>query len=124
MTNLERLNFELAEKDYFSSAEKREEIYSNVLEENFLDPYEDYSKENDQVNMMECVYTILSMLANNIEMFIKTETEFTTTSAAYQYLNKRLADLRAEIDRIKAQTHYEDERGNTSGLVHNMFYNN
>ena len=81
MTNLERLQFELSEKDYFSDTIR---VYEQVLEENNLDPYEEYAKVNDQINMLESVYTILQMLANNIELYIKVETEFTTTSAAYQ----------------------------------------
>lgn len=120
MTNLERLQFELSEKDYFSDKIR---VYEQVLEENNLDPYEEYAKVNDQINMLESVYTILQMLANNIELYIKVETEFTTTSAAYQYLQKRLKDLRDEIDRVKLDTHYEDESGNVSSITSYMFFN-
>lgn len=120
MTNLERLQFELSEKDYFSNTIR---VYEQVLEENNLDPYEEYAKVNDQINMLESVYTILQMLANNIELYIKVETEFTTTSAAYQYLQKRLKDLRDEIDRVKLDTHYEDESGNVSSITSYMFFN-
>lgn len=121
MTNIERLQIELSQKDYFN--EKTIEVYEQILEENNLDPFEQYSKENDQINMLASVYTILQMLANNIELYLKVETEFTTTSAAYQYLQKRLKDLRAEIDRVKLNTHYEDESGNVSSVVSYMFYN-
>lgn len=123
MTNIERLQFELAEKDYFSDRTKTLEVYEGVLEENNLDPYEEYSKANNQINMLESVYTILQMLANNIELYIKVETEFATTSAAYQYLQKRLKDLRDEIDRVKLATHYEDESGKISSITSYMFYN-
>ncbi len=122
MTNIERLQFELSEKEYFSKG-KALEVYSQVLEENNLDPFEEYTKANDQINMLESVYTILQMLANNIELYIKVETEFTTTSAAYQYLQKRLKDLRDEIDRVKLVTHYEDESGNVSSITSYMFFN-
>lgn len=123
MNNLTRLNYELSEKIYFSTVEKTTEVYTNVLEENNLDPYDEYSKANDQINMLESVYTILQMLANNIELFMKVETEFATTSAAYQYLQKRLKDLRDEIDRIKLDTHYEDADGNKSSVTSYMFFN-
>lgn len=123
MNNLTRLNYELSEKIYFSSVEKTTEVYTNVLEENNLDPYDEYSKANDQINMLESVYTVLQMLANNIELFMKVETEFATTSAAYQYLQKRLKDLRDEIDRIKLDTHYEDADGNKSSVTSYMFFN-
>ena len=123
MTNLERLNIELSEKEYFSDSTTTREVYEQVLEENNLDPFEEYSKANDQINMLESVYTILQMLANNIELYIKVETEFTTTSAAYQYLQKRLKDLRDEIDRVKLDTHYEDESGQVSSITSYMFFN-
>ena len=63
------------------------------------------------------------MLANDIDKFRRVETEFVTTSAAYQYLQKRLNDLRAEIDRVKLETAYTDEDGNTSSVVGFMYYN-
>ena len=122
MTNLERLKFELSEKDYFSEG-KTFDVYTQVLEENNLDPFEEYTKANDQINMLESVYTILQMFANNIELYTKVETEFATTSAAYQYLQKRLKDLRDEIDRVKLDTHYEDESGNVSSITSYMFFN-
>ena len=123
MTNIERLQIELSEKDYFSDRAKTLEVYEEILEENNLDPYEEYTKANDQINMLESVYTIIQMLANNIELYIKVETEFATTSAAYQYLQKRLKDLRDEIDRVKLDTHYEDESGNVSSVTSYMFFN-
>ena len=123
MNNLERFKFNINEKQYFSTPEKTEQIYENLLEENGLDPAEDYDKDNDEIPMLEAVYSLLQMLANNIEIFQKVETEFSSTTAAYQFLQKRLADLRAEIDRIKLDTHYEDAEGNVSSLVSYMFYN-
>lgn len=126
ISNYERLRIELNGKDYFEKTDevyKSQEIYCTVLEENGLDPYDVYEKSNDRIKLLESVYTILQMLANNIEMYIKVETEFTTTSAAYQYLQKRLKDLRDEIDRVKLDTHYEDENGNVSSLVSHMFFN-
>lgn len=121
MTNYERLQFELNQKDYFD--DETISVYSQVLEENGLDFSGIYSKENDQINMLEAVYTVLQMLSNNIDMFMKVETKYGTTTAAYQYLQKRLEDLRKEINRIKKETHYRDSEGNTSGLVGYMFYN-
>ena len=120
MTNLDRLKIELSEKEYFKNSD---EIYSEILKENGLDPFDTYAKANDQIDMLESIYTVLQMLANNIELYVKIETEFTNTSAAFQYLQKRLKDLRGEIDRIKLITHYEDKFGNQSNLVSYMFYN-
>lgn len=120
ISNLDRLRLELREKDYFKDSKR---IYYAVLEENGLDPCDSYDKANDQVPMLESVYTILQMLSNDIDAFRKIETEFTTVSAAYQYLQKRLKDLRDEIDRVKLDTHYEDESGNVSSLTSYMWYN-
>lgn len=120
MTNLDRLKIELSEKEYFNDTQ---EVYCAILEENGLDPFDTYTKANDHINMLESVYSVLQMLANNIDAFRKVETEFVTTSAAYQYLQKRLKDLRDEIDRVKLDTHYEDEAGNVSSLTSYMWFN-
>lgn len=121
MLNIERLNLELNDKDYFGNSQR--DLFENILNDNNLDPFDEYSKENDRVNMLESVYDILNMLANDIDKFRRVETEFVTTSAAYQYLQKRLKDLRAEIDRVKLKTSYTDEDGNTSSVVGFMYYN-
>lgn len=121
MLNIERLNFELNDKDYFGNSQSG--LYENVLQDNNLDPLDEYSKDNDRVNMLESVYDILNMLSNDIDKFRRVETEFVTTSAAYQYLQKRLKDLRAEIDRVKLETAYTDEDGNTSSVVGFMYFN-
>lgn len=126
ISNYERLRMELNGKDYFENPNefyKSQEVYYAVLEENGLDPCDIYEKSNDRINMLESVYSILQMLANNIELYVKVETEFTTTSAAYQYLQKRLKDLRDEIDRVKLDTHYKDELGNVSSITSYMFFN-
>lgn len=122
MLNLERLMFEMNDKDYFGNSQQS--IYESILEDNNLDPFDEYSKSNDLVNMLESVYDILNMLSNDIDKFRRVETEFVTTSAAYQYLQKRLKDLRAEIDRVKLETLYTDENGNTSSVVSFMYFNN
>ena len=41
-------------------------------------------------------------------MYRKIETEFVTSGEAATSLRKRLKDLRAEINRIKAEMHYAD----------------
>lgn len=121
MTNIERLEIELNQKEYFGNSTN--EIYTQILEENNLDPFADYEKVNDRVNMLESVYAILQALANDIDTFRKIETEFSTTSAAYEYLKVRLKDVRNEIDRVKMDTHYADESGNTSSLTTYMYFN-
>lgn len=121
MLNIERLNLELNDKDYFGNAQQ--DLFENILTDNNLDPFDEYVKDNDRVNMLESVYDFLNMLSNDIDKFRRVETEFVTTSAAYQYLQKRLKDLRAEIDRVKLETAYTDEDGNTSSVVGFMYFN-
>ena len=121
MLNIERLNLELNDKDYFGNAQQ--DLFENILTDNNLDPFDEYVKDNDRVNILESVYDVLNMLSNDIDKFRRVETEFVTTSAAYQYLQKRLKDLRAEIDRVKLETAYTDEDGNTSSVVGFMYFN-
>ena len=94
MLNIERLNLELNDKDYFGNAQQ--DLFENILTDNNLDPLDEYVKDNDRVNMLESVYDVLNMLSNDIDKFRRVETEFVTTSAAYQYLQKRLRDLPRE----------------------------
>lgn len=121
MINIERLNLELNDKDYFGNSQR--DLFENILNDNNLDPLDEYVKDNDRVNMLESVYDVLNMLSNDIDKFRRVETEFVTTSAAYQYLQKRLRDLRAEIDRVKLETAYTDEQGNTSSIIGHLYFN-
>ncbi len=124
MNNLTRLTLELNNKNYFTTVNPDDtSVYQQILEENDLDPFEEYTKANDQINLLESAYSVLQILSNDIENFRKVETEFVTTSAAYQYLQKRLADIRTEIDRVKVSTHYTDDEGNTSSIISHLFYN-
>lgn len=114
MTNLERLELYLNNKQYFADEE-----YTQFLEECGLDAYEDYSHDNDKKEMLETVYTVLQSLANDIDNFRKVETEFVTTTAAEQYIEKRMASIRAEIDRIDE---LEKSDGSTS-VTGYLFFN-
>lgn len=120
MKNIKRLELELNNYQYFG--DDTLDTYYQILEENNLDADDEYSKLNDEINLKESAFAVLQILANDIDTFRKVETEFATTSAAYQYLQKRLEDLRAEINRIKHDTGYEDDNGNSS-LVSYMFFN-
>jgi len=121
MTNLSRLKLELNNQTYYDN---QDEILTSILEDNDLDAFDEYAKNNDQIQMLECVFDFLSTLANDTDVFIKVTSEFTTVSAAYNYLQRRLKDLRAEIDRLK-----EEERLNSyvdagqSRLTSYMFFN-
>lgn len=121
MLNVTRLVYELKGTESYDGGEMK--FYEMILEENGLDPVAEYDEKNDRINLLESVYKILQVWANNPENYIKIETEFTTVSAAYQHLQKRLKDIRAEIDRLKLETRYLDRDGNETSIVGHMFYN-
>ena len=118
MKNIERLKVELNNKQYFS-----DDIYESILEENGLDAYDDYVKEN-RIDLLETVYTIIQMLANDIDNFRRVETEFVTTTAAEQYIEKRLASIRGEIDRLKdLEKEAENEYLSSGSVTGYLFFN-
>lgn len=101
--NFERLMVELNNRQYYPK-----EVYENFLNENGLDAYETFDKNTDHAKLLETVYSILQTLLSNIDMYRKIETEFVTSGEAAASLRSRLKDLRAEINRIKAEMHYAD----------------
>lgn len=92
MTNLERLKLELANKQYFTDDE-----YTVFLDENGLNATDTYNKEDDQLELLQSVLAVLNSLSNNIELFMKIQTEFTTVSSAYANLAKRIDTLEKKI---------------------------
>ena len=102
-TNYERLMVELNNRMYYP-----QETYEKFLNENGLLAEETFDKNTDHAQLLETVYSILQTLLSNIDMYRKVETEFATVGEAATSLRNRLKDLRAEINRIKAEMHYKD----------------
>ena len=102
-TNYERLMVELNNKEYYDKY-----TYVRFLNENGLDADETFDKNTDHAQLLETVYAILQTLLSNLDMYRKIETEFVTSGEAATSLRNRLKDLRSEINRIKAEMHYED----------------
>lgn len=102
-TNYERLMVELNNRMYYEK-----ETYEKFLNENGLIAEDTFDKNTDHAQLLETVYFILQTLLSNIDMYRKIETEFVTSGQAATALQNRLKDLRAEINRIKAEMHYED----------------
>lgn len=94
-TVLQRVKFELGNKQYYSDLE-----YQLVIKENHLIPDAIYNKEKDQRNMLEAVYSILQTLCNDIDIYRKIETEFATEDQAYKYLQLRLQDIQVRIETL------------------------
>ena len=110
-TVLQRVKFELGNKQYYSDEE-----YSLIIYENHLNPEATYNKDTDQRNMLETVYAIMQTLSNDLDLYRKIETEFSTEDQAYKYLQLRLHDFQNRIDSIPDP---EEESSNVSY----MFYN-
>lgn len=102
-TNYDRLLIELNNRMYYDKA-----VYEKFLNENALNPNDTYDKNTDHAQLLETVYAILHTLLSNIDAYRKIETEFVTQGEAATVLQNRLKYLRSEIDRIKADMHYED----------------
>lgn len=102
-TNYERLLVELNNRMYYD-----ESVYKKFLNENGLDAEELYDKNTDHAQLLETVYSIIQTLYNNIDVFRKIETEFVTQGEAASALQNRLKNLRTEIERVKAEMHYDD----------------
>lgn len=102
-TNYDRLLVELNNREYYDRY-----TYIRFLNENGLDAEAEYNKNTDHAQMLETVYAILHTLLSNIDAYRKIETEFVTQGDAATALQNRLKYLRTEIDRVKADMHYED----------------
>lgn len=102
-TNYDRLLVELNNSMYYP-----QETYEKFLNENGLIAEDIFDKNTDHAQLLETVYSILQTLLSNIDMYRKVETEFATVGEAATSLRNRLKDLRAEINRIKAEMHYKD----------------
>lgn len=101
MTILQRLKLELSNKDYYTDEE-----YSMFLEENKLKPTDEYSKNDDQIKLLQTVVSILETLANDVDLMRKIDSkDIISTDQAVKYLslridtiNKKIIDLKEEND--------------------------
>lgn len=110
MTNLARLQLELANREYLS-----EEQYAVLLDENGLDAVSEYTAANRKP-LLQTVLNVLEILANDIDNFRKVETEFTTTSEAYSALTVRIQTVKNKISAIDADS------GAVAGSVFSAMY--
>ena len=95
MTVLQRLNLELANKEYLTQEE-----YIVFIKENGLIETTIYDKVTMQKQLLLTVLDILEVVSNDVDIMRKVETEFTTTSDAYKYLEKRIAQIKDRIASI------------------------
>lgn len=112
MKNLARLKLELSNKEYFSDVE-----FGIFLAENDLQQLDEYTIANKR-QILTTVYDILQSLANNLELFCRIETEFTTTSEAISNLEKRIANVRQRINSIDAENGSEELNSTFSAMYY------
>ncbi len=95
MTTIERLKLELSNKEYLTDSE-----YTQFLYENDLTPNEAYDKATMQKSLLFTVVDILEVVANDVDIMRRVETEFTTTSEAYKHLVDRIQHIKDKIASI------------------------
>lgn len=96
MTIIERLKLELSNKEYLSDLE-----YTQFLGENEFESVDiTYDKATMQKRLLMSVVDILEVVSNDVDIMRKVETEFTTTSDAYKYLQQRIQSIKEKIASI------------------------
>ncbi len=95
VTCYQRLMMYLNHKQYYPSEELLVYLY-----ENGLDGAAVYDKDADYKRMLCAILEILESLTNNIDIFRTVETEFATTSEAYNFLERRIQKLKQKIGEI------------------------
>lgn len=100
----------LNHKQYYPETEMKV-----FLSENGLSALATYNKDTDYRRMQCTILEILESLTNNIDVFRTVETEFATTSEAYNYLERRIQKLKQKIDEIPEEP---AEGGRGSDFTH------
>ncbi len=92
MNILDRLKLELNNKEYFTDTE-----YETFLNENALNPLDNYNKSTMQRDLLYTVVDILEAVANDVDLMRRVETEFATTNEAVKFINDRIDRIRNRI---------------------------
>jgi len=112
MTNLERVKLELGGKDYFT-----DDALRALLQENSLDGNVEYKAE-DKKKLLSTVLDVLNALVNNLDVYMRVETEFTNTSVAARNLQDRINILERKINSIPDNP----EEGSRKSVFNYMFH--
>lgn len=110
MGNLERLQMELANRQYLPDDQLK-----TLLQENGLDWRDEYMAIHRRA-ILSTVLDVFDILANDIDLFRKVETEFATTTAAFEALSNRMLKIKNKIAEIDA------EDGTKSGTCFSSMY--
>jgi hypothetical protein len=104
---LDRLHMELGHKPYCGENPEDNE-YKIYLDENGLSYNWKYNKDTMEKQLCQTVISIMEMLANNLDNYMKIETNFVTQSAALDSIHKRIAHLQLRIDKIASAEQESD----------------
>lgn len=118
MKVLDRFKLELSNQPYFSDEE-----YIQFLQENYLEPDEEYRKDVMQRDLYQAVIDTLDAVCNDINIMRSISTSFGTIGQAYEYIEARIAQLSDKMAAIPMP--YEDRscfsmmftRGKQQGTV-------
>lgn len=106
MTNIERLKLELSNKEYYTNEE-----YEVFLEENNLESNSVYSKEDNQIKLLNAVIAVLETLSNDVDMMRKIDAkDITSIDQASKYLYMRINSIKAKI--VEIEEAKEENKGN------------
>lgn len=89
---------ELSNQEYFTDKQ-----YTQFLSENNLSPTNVYNKNTHQRNLLLTVLDILEAISNDLDIMKSITTEFSTTGAAYKYIEQRIGQGKDKIASILAE---------------------
>jgi len=94
MTVLERFNTEIR-KQYFT-----DDVYTMYLQENGLTATDTYDKTTMQRPLLMTLLDCFQALSNDIDLYRRVDTEFATTSDAFDNLRQRIQDVQLRINAL------------------------
>lgn len=114
MKVLERLKLQLSNKEYYTDQE-----YSIFLEENSLNPTDEYDKATMEIQLLETNVLVLETLSNDVDLMRKIQTnDIATIDQAYKYISAKITSLNEKILTLKEQAQ-EDGYSNINPLFFN-----
>lgn len=96
MTMIERLKLGLNNKPYLTDQE-----YHTLLQENSLSSDQTYNKDEHEISLLSTILDVLYILSNDINLYMKIETEFMDRSEAFSNLERQIERLETRIANMK-----------------------
>jgi hypothetical protein len=100
---------ELNHKPYLGAEGEDETEYIHILEENGLYPEWTYDKDMMEKNLLKAVIAVLEIVSNDIDKYMRIETEFISQNAALDNLHKRIEHLHNRIGYIESSENASEQ---------------